>query len=121
MSNRFERSDVSFVDLSIKKLKKPKTFIDDIVKFVDWKPIKNVLLKKLNLKPDVIGNPAYPPLSMFKILLLQRWYDLSDREMDDALTDRISFRIFVNFSFNYDTPNFTTICRFRNNLIKYGF
>jgi len=57
---------------------------------------------------------------MFKILLLQRWYDLSDREMDDALTDRISFRIFVNFSFNYDTPNFTTICRFRNNLIKYG-
>lgn len=120
MSNRFERSEMNLVDLAIKKLKKPKTFIDDIVKFVDWNPIKNVLLKKLKRKPDVIGNPAYPPLSMFKILLLQRWYDLSDREMDDALTDRISFRRFVNFSFHYDTPNFTTICRFRNSLIKYG-
>jgi IS5 family transposase len=120
MSNRFERTEPDFVDLAIKKLKKPKTFLDKIVKFVDWEPIKDVLLKKLKRKPDVIGNPAYPPLSMFKILLLQRWYDLSDREMDDALTDRISFRRFVNFSFNYDTPNFTTICRFRNSLIKYS-
>ena len=55
---------------------------------------------------------------MFKILILQRFYDLSDREMDDALSDRISFRIFVGFSFEYPTPDYTTICKFRNLLIK---
>ena len=51
---------------------------------------------------------------MFKVLLLQRWYNLSDQGMDDALADRISFRRFVGFSFEYDTPDSTTICRFRN-------
>jgi|Deesub1362A_J573_1020465.scaffolds.fasta_scaffold01773_3 IS5 family transposase len=40
---------------------------------------------------------------MFKVLLLQRWYNLSDQGMDDALADRISFRRFAGFSFEYDT------------------
>ena len=38
------------------------------------------------------GEAAYPALMMFKVLLLQRWYDLSDPEMEEALWDRLSFR-----------------------------
>ena len=56
----------------------------------------------------------------FKVLLLQRWYNLSDQGMDDAMADRISFRRFAGFSFEYDTPEATTICRFRNHLMERG-
>ena len=119
MSNRFERFGTGFVDLAIKELKKPKTFLDDLNKFVNWKPIEKVLKKKLRKRKDVIGNPAYPSLNMFKVLLLQRWYSLSDSGTEESLADRISFRLFVNFSFDYDTPDSSTICRFRNELIKH--
>jgi IS5 family transposase len=120
LSNRFERPGVGFLDLAVSKLKRAKTFLDDVDKVIDWRPIEIFLKKKLRRHKDAVGNPAYPPLAMFKVLLLQRWYNLSDQGMDDALTDRISFRRFVGMSFDYDTPDSTTICRFRNHLLERG-
>lgn len=62
------------------------------------------------------GEPAYPPLVMFKALLLQRWYGLSDPGMEEALGDRLSFRRFVGLSLSDPTPDHTTIHRFRDRL-----
>ena len=87
---------------------------------IDWRPIEKFLAKKLRRHADAVGNPAYPPLAMFKVLLLQRWYNLSDQGMDDALADRISFCSFAGLSFDYDTPDSTTTCRFRNHLVGRG-
>jgi IS5 family transposase len=41
------------------------------------------------------GRPGYPALVLFKALLLQSLYGLSDRELEEALDDRLSFRRFV--------------------------
>lgn len=120
MANRFDKSGGGFLDLAISQVKKAKTFLDDVDEFVDWRPLDKVLKKKLRRHKDAVGNPSYPPLAMFRVLLLQRWWDLSDQGMDDALADRISFRRFVGFSFDYDTPDSTTICRFRNHLADRG-
>jgi IS5 family transposase len=62
------------------------------------------------------GRPGYRPLLMFKALLLQAWYGLSDAELEDALGDRLSFRRFVGLSLEDDVPDHTTLCRFRNAL-----
>ena len=104
MSNRFEKPTPGFLDLAVSELKKAKTFLDDVERIVDWRPIEKVLREKLCRNNDATGNPAYPPLAMFKVLLLQRWYNLSDQGMDDTLADRISFRRFTGMSFGYDTP-----------------
>lgn len=120
MPNRFEKPGVGFLDLAVSHLKKAKSFLDDVERLVDWAPIEKLLRKKLCRHQDAVGNPAYPPLGMFKVLLLQRWYNLSDQSMDDALADRISFRRFAGFSFDYDSPDSTTICRFRNHLMERG-
>jgi IS5 family transposase len=117
MSTRFERSK-GFLDLAVEQGKKVKTFLDDVERLVDWRPIEKLLKKKLKRNHDAVGNPSYPPLAMFKILLMQRWWNLSDQGMDDALVDRISFRRFAGLSFDYDTPDSTTICRFRNHLVR---
>jgi IS5 family transposase len=48
---------------------------------------------------------------MFKVLLLQRWYDLSGPAMEEALADRLSFRRFVGLSLErpYRSPASPTI------------
>ena len=64
------------------------------------------------------GRPSYPPLMMVKVLLLEQWYNLSDPQMEEALGDRISFRRFVGLGLQDDTPDHSTISRFRGMLTK---
>ncbi len=66
------------------------------------------------------GEAAYPALMMFKVLLLQRWYGLSDPEMEEALWDRLSFRLFSGLSLEDATPDHSTIWRFRERLTTRG-
>lgn len=64
------------------------------------------------------GRPSYPPLTMVKVLLLEQWYNLSDPQMEEALSDRISFRRFVGLGLEDDTPDHSTISRFRSELVR---
>jgi IS5 family transposase len=57
---------------------------------------------------------------MFKALLLQSLYGLSDAGLEEALSDRLSFRRFVGLSLEDATPDHTTLCRFRLKLIDAG-
>ncbi len=57
---------------------------------------------------------------MFKALLLQSLYGLSDAELEDALNDRLSFRRFVGLGLEEAAPDHTTICRLRNRLVEAG-
>ena len=63
--------------------------LDALASLIDWNPIA-VLLGPLY--PAAKGEPAWPPLAMFKALLLSIWYDLSDVKLAEALdeTRRIS-------------------------------
>jgi IS5 family transposase len=62
------------------------------------------------------GEASYPPLMMFKVLLLQRWHGLSDPAMEAALSDRLSFMRFAGMSLEDASPDHTTIWRFRQAL-----
>src|SRR5258708_9899015 len=64
------------------------------------------------------GRPGYQPLVLFKALLLQSLYGLSDVALEDALADRLSFRKFIGLSLEDAIPDSTTLCRFRNLLIE---
>ena len=50
---------------------------------------------------------------MVKVLLLQQWYNLSAPPLEEALSDRLSFRPFVGLSLQDATPDHSTIRRFR--------
>lgn len=66
------------------------------------------------------GHPAWCPVLMLKCLMLQKWFNLSDPGLEDALKDRISFRRFVGLSFTDKTPDETTFVRFRARLRERG-
>ena len=57
---------------------------------------------------------------LFKAVLLQSLYGLSDRELEDALDDRLSFRRFVGLSLGEPVPDHTALNRFRNRLVAEG-
>jgi IS5 family transposase len=66
------------------------------------------------------GRPGYPALVLFKALLVQSLYGLSDRELEEALDDRLSFRRFVGLSLEEPVPDHTVLNRFRNALAGEG-
>jgi transposase, IS5 family len=84
---------------------------------VDWVPIET-LLQSMRQAPT--GRPAYPPLVQLKALLLQQWYRLSDRDLEEALADRLSFRRFCGLGLEDAVPDATTISRFRIDLAEGG-
>jgi transposase, IS5 family len=82
---------------------------------VKWYRFEKLLQK---LEPEAAGRPPFDPLLMFKALLLQQWYALSDAQLEEALNDRVSFRRFVGLGLEADAPDHTTLCRFRNRLVE---
>ena len=91
--------------------------LDALAQLIDWRSVA-VLLEPLY--PASKGEPAWPPLAMFKALLLSVWYDLSDVKLAEALDDRASFRRFCGFSRNEATPERTAFVRYRRLLIANG-
>lgn len=82
----------------------------------DWACFERLLTP---LRSD-LGRKGYPALAMFKALLLQQWYGLSDPGLEEALADRLSFRRFCGFSLADRTPDETTFVRFRAALAERG-
>lgn len=88
--------------------------LDDLSRLIDWDSVAGLLGQ---VHASAKGEPAWPPLAMFKALLLSVWYDLSDVRLADALDDRASFRTFCGFSGTEATPERTAFVRFRKALI----
>jgi len=83
--------------------------LDALVSLIDWSQVAMLLDP---FYPAAKGEPAWPPLAMFKALLLLIWYDLSDVKLAEALDDRASFRRSCGFSANEATRERTAFVRF---------
>jgi IS5 family transposase len=90
--------------------------LDNLSGLIDWDRIADILAQ---VHSSAKGELAWPPLAMFKALLLLVWYDLSDVKLSEALDDRASFRSFCGFSRTEATPERTAFVRFRKALIAH--
>ena len=58
-------------------------------KSVDWSRIDEILKSHYTVGTSSEGADAYPPLLLFKCLLLQKWFRInSDPELEDQINDR---------------------------------
>lgn len=87
--------------------------LERITALVDWSRLEQLVA---GIYAAPVGRPSYPPLLLVKVLLLQQWYNLSDPQLEEALGDRRSFRRFVGLGLQDDTPDHSTISRFRTAL-----
>lgn len=84
---------------------------------IDWMPLADLARR---VRPGEEGRPPYPALAMLKALYLAGLYDLSDPGLEEALIDRVSFRLFCGFSLAAKTPDETTLLRFRHDCVAAG-
>ncbi|WAC59868.1 IS5 family transposase [Brevundimonas sp. SL130] len=89
--------------------------LERVSALVDWTGFERTLA---GLREEGPGRPGYRPLLLFKALLLQAWYGLSDAELEFRLGDSLAFGRFVGLSLEDEVPDHTTLCRFRNRLVR---
>jgi len=95
----------------------PSSPLDRLAALAKWYRFEKLLA---GLRDDGPGRPGWPALVLFKALLLQSLYGLSDRELEEALGDRLSFRRFVGLGLEETIPDHTVFSRFRSLLIEFG-
>ena len=71
----------SICDLRTRKIK--SSFFSQMNELLDWGKVSKIINKHYKKGNNAIGQPAYDGLLLFKMLLLQTWYGLSDYEVED--------------------------------------
>jgi transposase, IS5 family len=66
------------------------------------------------------GRPPYDAVLMFKVLVLQTLYTLSDDQTEYQIRDRLSFMRFLDLALEDRVPDAKTIWLFREQLTKAG-
>ena len=88
---------------------------------VDWQAFLPAIEKALGREHSVsAGRKPYPTLFMFKILIFQSLYNLSDEDTEREPLKNLLARRFVGLSGRQFAPDFTTIWRFREALTRAG-
>lgn len=81
------------------------------------KPLSKVLKRSGGAKG---GRPPYDAVMMFKILVLQALYSLSDDQAEFQVQDRLSFMRFLGLGLGDTVPDAKTIWLFREHLVQAG-
>ena len=93
--------------------RKKECMLDEIDSIVNWEPIE----KRLNkMYSQGAGRPAISPLGMFKLLLLEIFYELSDVRVVEELHDRRSFERFCGIDLLEHKVDDSSLVRFRERL-----
>jgi IS5 family transposase len=88
---------------------------------VPWEVFRKPLAKALKRSDGAKGGrPPYDPVLMFKILVLQALYNLSDDQAEFQIQDRLSFMRFLGLGLSEKVPDAKTIWLFREHLAQAG-
>lgn len=102
-------------------LRMDPTSLDKLNERIKWEFFREALEKKLNYSNGKKGGrPPFDPVMMLKVVVLQRYYNLSEEETEFQIKDRFSFQRFLNLSIADKMPDKNTIWTFKENLGKDG-
>lgn len=106
----------------LEKLTKKQDPLERLSSHIDFeffrKPLQEFFDKDVDRSKG--GRPAYDYVLMFKALILQRYYNLSDDTIEYAILDRLSFMRFPGLGINDPVPDAKTIWLFRDKLTAAG-
>jgi len=91
-------------------------------KVMDWRIFEGALDRT---RPDKTqggqgGRPPYPNMMLFKVIILQALYNISDAQMEFQINDRLSWQRFLGLSLGEKVPDENTIWLFREQLTNSG-
>lgn len=94
-----------------------ETVFDEIARIVDWDRLQALLGPRSGQGKGAL---SYPAETLLRCLLLGVWHGLSDPALEAQLRDRLSFRRFARLSLSDETPDHSTLWRFRDELTRKG-
>ena len=84
---------------------------------VDWGVFGPILSRGLSkARKSKAGRPPYDPLLLFKMVLLQSLYNLSDEQAEYQVRDRLSFQRFLGLRQEDNVPDAKTLWLFKERL-----
>src|SRR5210317_1891266 len=116
------RNSLGFADLALAsslKHNRSLTLMNKLNEAINWARVEQILMAHYTVGTSSEGADAYPPLLLYKCLLLQKWFHIdSDPELENQINDRLSFKKFLGLSFSKPSPDHSTFSRFRARLSK---
>lgn len=105
-------------DIRLTKLSKLGDPLEKLNKYIDFEIFRDLLETNLSkIAKGKGGRKPYDYVLMFKILILQRYYNVSDDQIEYQINDRMSFMRFLNLTIADDIPDSKTVWNFREQLI----
>ncbi len=105
----------------VAKLQEKKPVLIRLAESIPWESFRPLLDKGYSQeRKSNAGRKRIDPLILFKMLVLQQLFNLSDEEIEFQVNDRRSFEEFVGLGVMNDIPDATTVAFFRERLRKAG-
>lgn len=87
---------------------------------INWEKLRLELSELNKTSHEHGGRPPYDIVSMFKVIVLGQWHDLSDEELEHSLRVRLDFMEFTGFTLSGSVPDKNTIQLYRQKMQKVG-
>ena len=105
--------------LRLEKLSKLGDSLEKLNRAIEWEMFRPKLTKVFKKQAKGKGGrPPYDYVMLFKVLVLQRIYNLSDDQTEYQINDRMSFMRFLGLGLGDRVPDAKTIWLYRDTLTK---
>lgn len=111
--------DIYNTKAKLSKIGNPLERLSKVIDFEMFRPKLEENILNQNKKNNAGAKP-FDVVMMFKIMLLERYYHLSDEQAEYQIVDRMSFRDFLGLSSGDKVPDARTIWLFKENLTQKG-
>ncbi len=107
---------------TIERLSQIGNPLEAISKVIDFEMFRGTLEEKLlnTNKKSNAGAKPFDVVMMFKVLILQRYYGLGDKQVEYQILDRNSFKNFLGLDTGDKVPDEKTVWLYRENLTNFG-
>ena len=104
------------------KLEEKKKTLVILNEMIPWEIFREIL-EVINVKPrkNNAGRKAFDVILMFKMLVLQSLYNLSDEELEYQINDRLSFMKFLGLGIEDKVPDAKVQGQKRERYTERGF
>ncbi len=108
-------------DIRLTKLSRLGDPLERLSQGIDFELFRPALTDNLHVEPkNKGGRRPYDYVLMFKVMILQRYYNISDDQAEYQICDRLSFMRFLGLTLADDVPDSKTIWSFRERLVDLG-